>query len=98
MAFQYKSGHGSSRSLTSPLETGVPIWMARIVSTITAKRCSGVMPAAPCGTRPLQSTITAGASAWGAVGQVCRYQDIGAQVSKLLVRQGRAQTFQIPDR
>jgi len=52
MALQYRSGHGSSRTITSPLETGAPMCIARIVSMISIRRFSGVMPAALRGTRP----------------------------------------------
>jgi hypothetical protein len=48
-----KSGHGSSRIVTSPLETGRPILMSRITSEVRVRRYSGVMPVAPCGTRPV---------------------------------------------
>src|SRR3954464_868994 len=57
MALRYRSGHGSNRTITSSLEIGVPIWRARIVSIVNVRRCSGVMPAAPCGRRPYRSEL-----------------------------------------
>jgi hypothetical protein len=64
MASRDRSGQGSSRHVTNPLGIGMPALMAWIVPMIRSKRCSGVMPAPPCGTAALQSTTAARASVW----------------------------------
>src|SRR4051812_9264241 len=105
MASQYKSGQGSSRRVTPPLETGLPIWMARIVSMIRVRRYSGVMPAAPGGTWPdrlsslpvqalgLLSGTHAAPSPGDHAARAWALKTSGALVSKLLFRQGRTQAF-----
>src|SRR4051812_543258 len=50
MALRYRSGHASSRIITSSLEIEEPRRRARIVSIISFKWWFWVMPAAPCGT------------------------------------------------
>ena len=55
-----------------PLGDGGADLEARIVSIISVRRCSGVMPAAPGGTRPLQSTTSAGASTRADPRNACR--------------------------